>query len=240
MVEIRIASYNTHGGVGIDRRFVPRRIARVLGEIGADVVALQELESSATGFDMLEYLRNETGFHAIAGPTLVHARGDFGNGLLTRFPVLASASVDLNVAGREPRGAIDARLDCSGTTLRVIATHLGLNRRERSDQIARLLTRARAEPDLPTVLLGDLNEWFLSRRTLGALHDYLGESPARATFPSPLPVFALDRLWMRPASALRNVHAHRSRRARVASDHLPLVADIALHRTEAHRDEAAS
>src|SRR5918911_4516574 len=108
---IRIASYNTHGGVGRDGHFVPKRIADVLKEIDADVVALQEVESSKTGFDMLAYLKTQTRFHAIAGPTLLRNGSDYGNGLLTRFRVLSVERIDLCVARCEPRGAIDAELD---------------------------------------------------------------------------------------------------------------------------------
>ena len=222
-----IASYNTHGAVGIDRRFAPDRIARVLGEIDADIIALQELELHASGFDMLAYLQSETGFHAIAGPTIRSADRDFGNGLLSRFPIVSVDQVTLDVARREPRGAIDAVIDCSGAPLRVIATHLGLRPSERRDQVRRLLDTVRAGPALPTVLLGDLNEWFLRGRPLRWLHEHFGESPAYATFPSPLPLLALDRIWSSPASLLRRVRVHRSRLARRASDHLPLVAKLA-------------
>jgi len=222
-----IVSYNTHGAVGIDRRFAPDRIARVLAEIGADIIALQELELRASGFDMLAYLQRETGFHAIAGPTWLSADRDFGNGLLTRFPVVSSAQVKLDVARREPRGAIDAVVDCEGTPLRVIATHLGLRPSERREQVKRLLDTVRSGPSMPTVLLGDLNEWFLRGRPLRWLHEHFGESPAYATFPSPLPLLALDRIWCSPAPLLRRVRVHRSRLARRASDHLPLVARLA-------------
>jgi endonuclease/exonuclease/phosphatase family metal-dependent hydrolase len=228
MPEICIASYNTHSGIGMDRRFAPERIAGVLGEIGADIVALQELQSHTSGVDMLDYLRRQCGHHAVAGPTLVNAAGNFGNGLLTRFSIVSVQHIRLDVAGREPRGAIDAVLDCGhGASLRVITTHLGLRRSERREQVSRLLDVVRAGPDLPTVLLGDVNEWFLRRRALHWLHQHFGESAARATFPSPLPIFALDRIWVTPASALRSVRAHKSRSARIASDHLPLVAQIA-------------
>jgi endonuclease/exonuclease/phosphatase family metal-dependent hydrolase len=225
---LTIASYNTHSGIGIDRRFAPQRIARVLAEIGADIVALQELESKAGGFDMLGHLREETGFHAIAAPTVRHAAGEFGNGLLTRFPAKLVRRVALDVARREPRGAIDAVLDCNGKPLRVIATHLGLKPSERREQVTRLLAAVRAGPHLPTVLLGDLNEWFLRGRPLRWLHDHFGESPAFATFPSPAPLLALDRIWTAPAPLLGRVRVHRSRLARVASDHLPLVAELKL------------
>src|ERR1051325_6271537 len=94
---IRIASYNTHGGVGRDGHFVPKRIAGVLNEIDADVIALQEVENRATGFDMLDYLAKETGFQAIAGPTLLRNGADYGNGLLTRFKILSKRRLDLCV-----------------------------------------------------------------------------------------------------------------------------------------------
>ncbi|MGN5480119.1 endonuclease/exonuclease/phosphatase family protein [Cupriavidus basilensis] len=81
-----MASYNIHGGVGTDGHFVPKRICEVLGELRADLVALQEVETRATGFDMLGFLAQHTGLHAIPGPTLVRDDGDYGNALLTRYP----------------------------------------------------------------------------------------------------------------------------------------------------------
>jgi len=221
-----IVSYNTHGAIGIDRRFAPDRIVRVLAEIGADIIALQELPLRANGFRMLDYLQRETGFHAIAGPTVSSADHEFGNGLLTRFPMVSVSQVKLDVARREPRGAIDAIVDCNGAPLRVIATHLGLRPSERRAQVKRLLDTVRAGPELPTVLLGDLNEWFLHGRPLRWLREHFGESPAHATFPSPMPLLALDRIWSSPAAMLRRVRAHRSKLARRASDHLPLVAKL--------------
>jgi len=222
-----IVSYNTHAAIGMDRRFAPDRIARVLAEIKPDIVALQELPLRVNGFDMLAYLEGETGFHAIAGPTIRHVEHDFGNGLLTRFPIVSASQVKLDVDRREPRGAIDALLDCNGAPLRVIATHLGLRPSERRVQVRRLLDTLRAGPEVPTVLLGDLNEWFLHGRPLRWLREHFGESPAHATFPSPMPLLALDRIWSSPASLLRRVRVHRSKLARRASDHLPLVARIA-------------
>ncbi|MEP7042956.1 MAG: endonuclease/exonuclease/phosphatase family protein [Dokdonella sp.] len=221
-----IASYNTHGGIGFDRRYAPQRIAGVLTELRADIVALQELASHDTGIDMLALLRASTGYHAIAGPTLRRVDGHFGNGLLSRYPVVSVDHVALAVGRREPRAAIDVVLDCDGARLRVIATHLGLRRGERRQQVARLLGMIRGSPVLPTVLLGDLNEWFLPGRALRCLHAHFGETPALATFPSVLPLLALDRIWMSPAHRLCRVRTHRSRLARVASDHLPLLADI--------------
>ena len=227
-MRVVVASYNTHSGVGLDRRFAPQRTADVIAELDADIVALQELRVHANGVDMLELLRERSGHHAVAGHTMRFADGAFGNGLLSRHPIASVRHIELSVGAREPRGAIDARLECDGTPLRVIATHLGLRPAERSVQIERLLDVLHAEPALPTVLLGDLNEWFLRRRSLQWLHAHFGETPARTTFPSMLPLLALDRCWVSPADALKDVRVHRSRGARIASDHLPLVATLDL------------
>ena len=222
---IVVATYNVHGAVGIDRRYAPERIARVINEIDADIVALQELQSKPD-FALPEYLAGETGCRAIAGPTMNNAGGEFGNGLLVRFPSASTTHINLAFERREPRAAIDTTLDIDGHPLRVIATHLGLIPRERRTQVGTLLESIRSDRTTRTILLGDLNEWFLRGRALRSLHEHFGESPARATYPSVLPLFALDRIWCSPAAMLVSVRAHRSRTARVASDHLPLVAEI--------------
>ncbi|MBY4948392.1 endonuclease/exonuclease/phosphatase family protein [Cupriavidus respiraculi] len=230
---IEVASYNVHGGVGTDGRFMPKRVAGVLNEIAADIIALQEVESRTTGFDMLRFLAEHTGYHAIPGPTLVRPDGEYGNALLTRFPPLSTRRLDLSVPRREPRGAIDAMLACTVSEgehfpLRVIATHLGLWPKERRLQVKRLLSSLREQPGVPTVLLGDVNEWFLWGRPLRWLHAYFERAPHVATFPSRLPVFALDRIWSSPRAVLVSVASHRSELARCASDHLPLVSRLRL------------
>ncbi len=223
---VRLASYNIHGGIGLDGHFVPKRVVGVLSELKAGVLALQEVESRRTGFDMLAYLARETGYEAIAGPTLFHESGDYGNGLLTRYPVSSVRRIDLCVSGCEARGAIDVELDCDGWPLRVVATHLGLRPAERREQVQRILALLEDQRPVTTVLMGDLNEWFLWGRPLRWLHRHFEETPALATFPSRCPIFALDRLWVKPRNLLRGLTVHTSRLARRASDHLPVVAEI--------------
>jgi endonuclease/exonuclease/phosphatase family metal-dependent hydrolase len=223
---IRLASYNTHGGIGRDGHFVPKRIADVLAEIDADIIALQEVESRATGFDMLAYLKHATGFNAIAGPTLLRATGDYGNGLLTRCCTSSIKRIDLSVSRREPRGALDVEMDCGGWPLRILATHLGLVPAERREQIQRLLAVLEGDQPMATVLLGDINEWFLWGRPLRWLHAHFKRTPCPATFPARFPVFALDRVWVKPRSLLRNIRVHDTALARMASDHLPIVAEL--------------
>ena len=99
---------------------------------------------------------------------------------------------------------------------------------ERRAQLGQLLPLFERDPPDVAILLGDLNEWFLYGQPLRRLRRAFGSAPAPATFPARLPVFALDRLWVRPISLIRSVSAHRSRLATEASDHLPLVADLAL------------
>jgi endonuclease/exonuclease/phosphatase family metal-dependent hydrolase len=228
MARLRIASYNVHRAIGRDRRTDPDRILAVMREVDADVFALQEVEAHDDGADMLEWLGRKTGFHAIAGTTLMRHDGHFGNGLLTRCPVKGKRLCDLSWRGREPRGAIAADLDCGGVPLRVVATHLGLRPAERRDQVTQLLQLFKDRPHDPSVLLGDLNEWFLWGRPLRRLHRHFRETPAMATFPSRLPVLALDRIWTHPRSMLRRLEVHKTNLARRASDHLPLVATLEL------------
>jgi endonuclease/exonuclease/phosphatase family metal-dependent hydrolase len=184
------------------------------------------VESRASGIDMLAWLAEQGGFHAIAGTTLLRADGHYGNGLLTRCPVTRSRLLDLSCDRREPRGAISADLDCHGEPLRLVATHLGLRPAERREQVERLLKLFRESPEDRAVLVGDLNEWFLWGRPLRRLHNYFKRTPSPPTFPAFLPILALDRLWTHPRAMLRKISVHRSANARRASDHLPLVADL--------------
>ncbi len=225
----RLASYNVHRAIGRDRRCEPQRILDVIREIDPDVVALQEVEAHDSGGDMLAWLARETGMRAIAGTTLRRHDGYYGNGLLTRCEVKAVELVDLSFPKREPRGAIAADLQLDGTgSLRIVATHLGLRPAERREQVERLVQLFTWHEQDRSVLVGDLNEWFLWGRPLKYLHKYFDETPAVPTFPSHMPVFALDRLWTHPGSILRELKAHNSALARVASDHLPLVATLDL------------
>ncbi len=222
---LTLASYNIHRCYGRDGRCVPGRIVDVLREIRADVVALQELETQADGgIGILEDLARETGSTMIPGPTMFRSGAHYGNALLTRLPVKRVAQIDLSVPGREPRGAIDVRLDAGAGTLRVCASHLGLRPGRAADPGEAAPDALAVEPGDIDVLIGDINEWLLWGRPLRWLHRFFIKPPAPATFPARWPIFALDRIWVRPRRRLERVFVHRSPTAREASDHLPVVA----------------
>ena len=226
MNALRVATWNVHGAVGLDRRCDAERIARAVGELDADVIALQEvwLPRGRTA-DFCALLADASGLHCTFAPTFEKRGQPFGNALLRRAPAVRDEVVDLAVDRREPRNAIDATLDMGGVHLRVVATHLGLAATERHVQAGWLAQRIRAD-GTPCIVLGDLNEW----RAVGALAPLLdvvvGRAPA--TFPSAFPLASLDRILAQPASVVRERHVPASPLARIASDHRPLVATIAL------------
>jgi endonuclease/exonuclease/phosphatase family metal-dependent hydrolase len=151
---------------------------------------------------------------------------EYGNGLLTRYPIASVKRIDLSINGYEPRGALDVELLAAGVALRVVATHLGLRPAERREQIQRLLLAFEKDRPLTSVLMGDINEWFLWGRPLRWLHRHFDATPARATFPAWCPLFALDRMWAHPRSCLRSFGVHSTALARIASDHLPAIAEM--------------
>jgi endonuclease/exonuclease/phosphatase family metal-dependent hydrolase len=223
-MRLSLATYNIHSCVGIDGRYDPDRILGVLDELNADVLALQEVDSREhKGLKLLECLAGATGLEPIPGPTLLRHTGHYGNAMLSRLPVRDIRRLDLTVDRREPRGAIDVDLDCGSVPLQVIATHLGLKPAERRSQVKQLLSRFGTKH---CVLMGDINEWLLWGRPLRWLQAMFGKSPALRTFPAAFPVLALDRIWVRPPNTVTGLSVHRSPLARVASDHLPVKAQI--------------
>lgn len=224
---LRVATWNMHRGVGVDGRFSPQRIARVIAELDADLIALQEFGSRRAGFDMRAHLEQTTGWPTTVMATCADRHGEFGNAVLTRLAVLSATCVALSMPGREPRNAVDILLRDKRFRLRVIATHLGLHAPERHAQIAQLDASIGCLATERTILLGDFNVWRQCDRALDAFAAKACRDPAPRTFPAPCPLLALDRIFVWPKGALLEQHAHRSRAACLASDHLPLVADVA-------------
>ncbi|HYD57469.1 MAG TPA: endonuclease/exonuclease/phosphatase family protein [Burkholderiales bacterium] len=220
---LRIASYNVHGCVGSDRRSDPARVAEVIGETGCDTIGLQEVHHAGI-------LAERTGLQLIEGaPHMWHDR-HVGNALLTRRRVLEVRHHEYGWTGCEPRSALDVELEVNGDAVRVIVTHLGLKPVERRYQVGKILEMVKKSPlDKRVLVLGDINEWLPLGRPLRWLHALLGHSPSERSFPARWPLFALDRVWVRPRHALLAFGVHRSPLAAQASDHLPVKAIVAAH-----------
>jgi endonuclease/exonuclease/phosphatase family metal-dependent hydrolase len=228
--QLKIASYNVHSCIGTDGRCDVMRVARVIRELECDTVGLQEVfgrHGEDCDPQQLETLAEKTGMTAVAGATLRLRDGHYGNGLLTTRRVLEVRRHDLSIPRCEPRGALEVDLEAGDGKVRVLVTHLGLRPRERRLQVQQIREAVNETPsDLPLILLGDINEWLPVGRPLRWLHQLLEQGPAAPTFPTRLPVLALDRIWVRPRAALRRFEVHRSSLARVASDHYPVKALI--------------
>lgn len=228
--KLRIATYNIHKARGLDGRDRLDRIADVLGEIDATVVALQEVF-----LRQADALAELTGMHAVFGPTRRLPRGLYGNLCLSRLPVVGHQRYNLTCRPFEPRGCLRADVDLGhfgAGRLHVYNVHFGLHYGERVRQ-ARLLFGIFSRSRLagPRVVLGDFNEWFhggASRLLRAEFGPPNGRRRSIRTHPSPLPVFPLDRIYHDSGVRLLRVGVHRSRLARVASDHLPTYADLRL------------
>jgi endonuclease/exonuclease/phosphatase family metal-dependent hydrolase len=242
-----VATYNIHGGLGRDRRVDFERVADVILDLDADVIALQEVETPATvpyGAMGLVHRLDQQGYHSVHGPTLRSERGSYGNVLITRLPVMRHFGHDLSEPGREPRGLIEAHLSLSGHVaghgvpvprqeLHCCATHLGLRGWERRRQIERLVERIdRCRPQgffrSPVVLLGDFNEWHRRSGRLRPIQERLETAPLRPTYPSYWPLLPLDRIWFGGGLRVEHLDAVTTGAARIASDHLPLRATLVL------------
>ena len=241
---LRVMTYNVHSCLGMDGKLSVERVARVIARYRPDVVALQELDvgrSRSGGVDQAEliarYLEMDFHFH----PTLHIEEERYGDAVLTHLPmrlIRAAALPGLEGASdREPRGALWVALDVHGREIQLINTHLGLSARERLAQIQALLGSewlAHASCRSPVILCGDLNATPVSAacrllRTL--LDDVQTRAPQhrpRNTFAGRLPTLRIDHILIDPELGVTGIEVPRSELVQVASDHLPLIADLQL------------
>ena len=226
---IKLASWNLHRYIGRDGVKSVERCAQVLQEMDADIIALQEVDSRPGHIeDELALLAQTAGYQAIASKTMIRENRHYGNALFTRLPVQQVVHHDLTLSGREPRAALDAEFEIAGFKLQFMATHLGLRPFERRKQVEKLISYVDSSNYDIVVLAGDFNEWFLWGRPLRQLHAMFADMPHCRTWPSYPPLFALDRIWVKPRSVLHKLTTHRSATSRVASDHLPVIASIGI------------
>lgn len=239
MNKIRIATYNIHKCVGIDRRFSPERIAGVLRELDADIIALQEVLCHTDSRNQREnqagFLAGELEMDFSLGENRKHKGGRYGNAVLSRLPLKETENFDISVKKREPRGCLRAEIKIGEMkTLQFFNLHLGTSFFERRRQVYKLLDANVLENKKFSenrIIAGDFNEWTngLTTRLFRAnfktvdakLH--LG---TRRTFPGVLPVFHLDHIYFDENFRLKNAVLHRSKTSLIASDHLPIVAEF--------------
>lgn len=229
-MNFRLATYNIHKFVGNDGKRDVERVLRIIRAMNADILALQEfvLEDMSGNPAGVKAFAAKADYQVIAQPIRrVNGMVQF-NLLLTRVPVRGHSLVGLPRNGMEPRGAILAELDIEGRALEVAVTHLALTPGGRLRQLEKLLDLSVNKNDTPFALLADLNiafPWEPARHLLK--RTFPGQREI-ATYPSRFPVLSLDAIRFRPGDGVRSLAAFRGGDASHASDHLPLIADVAL------------
>jgi len=230
-MRLTFASYNMHKGVGVDGRRDPDRIIAVLRELDADVIALQEADRRFGERESVLEKRSldDTPWRHAHVAQRARSLGWHGNAILVHRSIEIIHAQPVALPMLEPRGAVRADLAVNGRRVRVIAMHLDLSGLRRRDQIRHVLSHCGdCSDNVPTVLMGDFNQWGRNR---GALREF-GEGwtvlPTGASFPSRRPLAPLDRIVMSPGWNCEEAQVHHSALASVASDHLPVRARLLL------------
>ena len=237
---LRLLTYNVHSCIGMDGRLSPERIARLIARLAPDVVALQEVDVGRprTGavdqaHRIAELLAMDVHFHA----SLQVAEERYGNAVLSRLPMRRVRAGALpGLPGLEPRGVLWVAIQWGDGELHVFNTHLGLRARERRAQVEALLGPDwLGHPDCrgPVVLCGDFNTLpgareyrRLRQRLRDAQRELAGHRP-RGTFFGRWPALRLDHVFIGGGLRVVDVEVPGSELARVASDHLPLLVELA-------------
>lgn len=243
-MKLRLMTYNVHRCVGTDRALDVERVAEVIAAENPDVVALQELDVLRRrtkivdqAHRLAELLKMKFHFH----PAMAVEEELYGDAILTALPERRIRAEGLplyrRVPGLEPRGALWVEVMVGDTPVQIINTHLGLIPQEQKRQAAALLGdrwMASDEWTAPGVLLGDFNATPYSatyRMLKAALRDAqttggTWTKPATATFPSSFPFMRIDHVFLAGDITVTSVESPFDPRARVASDHLPLVVEL--------------
>ncbi len=217
----------------MDRRVRPERIAEVLADINADVIALQEVIGPGPGgHGHAADIGAALGMGWVMAPARELRRHQFGNVVLSRLPIRDHAQHDLSWKSCEPRNSQRVEIDLGPGRVQIYNVHFGTALLERRYQAARLATwvHDRRVPG-PKIVLGDFNEW-----ARGLAADILGERlksvdlfphvRRRRTYPGFFPLLHLDHIYYLGNVEIRRIDLPRTRLAKMASDHLPLIAEI--------------
>jgi len=237
---LRVATYNIHRCRGLDQRVLPARIARVLKEIDADIIGLQEVVNDSQSRDQPGqacYLAQMLGYECRFGQTRQLRGRPYGNAVLSRFPIYMSKSYDLSCKPLEPRACFQVDVQVSERQrFHIFNVHLGTTQSERQLQ-ARALVSSQIlySPELayPRIMLGDFNDWLqgpVSRLLASHLvsADIAAHLRRCRTYPGLLPVVHLDHIYFDSSLHLESLKLHRCRSSVVASDHRPLIDEFRL------------
>jgi endonuclease/exonuclease/phosphatase family metal-dependent hydrolase len=228
----RVATYNIQKSIGLDARRRPGRILDVVAEINPDILALQEVDRrfgdrrSSLPVEMIAKL---TDYRVVPVAVRDHSIGWHGNAILVRKSIQILGQRRLHLPLLEPRGAVMADLEISGVPLRVVAMHLSLVSAVRRRQINSILRQLEADSDNGrSIVLGDTNEWRRSAVNLKSFHPHFRFATSGHTFPAIRPVVSLDRIVTGNGLVVETSGVHSSEKARMASDHLPVWADLSF------------
>jgi endonuclease/exonuclease/phosphatase family metal-dependent hydrolase len=232
---LKVASYNIHKGIGTDRLRRPDRILDVLDELEADIVALQEADRrfGARASALPPELLAQHGWQPVEINRRDHSIGWHGNAILVRrdAEILTRAHIELPTL--EPRGAVMAEVRVNGIRVRIVAMHLDLSGLWRRRQARAIIHALEQRRPLPTILMGDLNEWTLHGGCLREFAPHFRIAPTPPSFHSRQPVARLDRIMADKSLHIASCGVHHSVKARRASDHLPIWARISFPGVEA-------
>jgi endonuclease/exonuclease/phosphatase family metal-dependent hydrolase len=235
MIDLRIATYNIHRSRGMDRRVIPARIVDVLRSIDADVIALQEVVGAGpAGAGHAEEIGAGLGMGWVMTCVRMLRQHQFGNVILSRYPIVHHSQYDLSWRTCEARACQRADIDIGGRPLHIYNVHLGtavLERRYQAGRLASFVHDRRVTG--PKVILGDFNEWMkgLATKTLSSLFESVDISRhlrRRRTYPGLFPVVHLDHIYYEGRVEVHSVEMPRTRKTLMASDHLPLVANLRI------------
>ncbi|OYX40519.1 MAG: endonuclease [Sphingomonas sp. 32-62-10] len=227
---ITVASYNMHKGIGTDRQAMPERILQVLAGIDADIVTLQEADQrfGKRAAVLSRSLLDRFGWAPVTFGARPASMGWHGNLMLLRKDMTVVDQTAIPLPSLEPRGAIMADVRTRhGQQLRIVGMHLDLSGLRRTRQAQAIIAQITSRPQpLPTILMGDLNEW---SATTGCLHEFARHYRIAETGPSfhaRRPVARLDRIMVSRDLKIAACGVESGKLASVASDHLPIWARI--------------
>lgn len=226
---IRVASYNIRKSVGLDYRRDAPRVLSVLSAIGADVIALQEVDrrfGSRASSIPHELLAANTDLAAVPLSPRAQSIGWHGNAILVRRDAEVTNTRTLDLPGMEPRGAVMVELALLATSLRVVGLHLSLLSRDRRAQVAHIAETLADLPEMPTLIMGDFNEWSRTGQNLTALNSRFTLHTPGKSYPTLRPVVGLDKFALSHDLTVENGGVHDCPASRRASDHKPIWADI--------------